>query len=305
MTINNLISFSQDETWPKIIIFWGTHWNERAGLWACQRLIENIKEHLIELSTGTLIIVNGVNERAIEDMVRGMKDESWNILDMNRFFRPNPPKWYWYEYRRSRELMPIIESADYLLDLHSTSWPSYPYAFAENKSIEFTEKLWIGYIVSGWWSIRSWEGWEIKDSPLAWDIESYATEHWAIGITFESGNHNSPDGEENAYQIAINLISRAWMLDPSYYKWISNTTTKIHMTRVYKWTTNDFHYAFNITSNFMSLKEWDIIWYDWDTPVIAPEDCILVMPTLDKNSSDTATGQKDKNIFQIWRYTHI
>jgi hypothetical protein len=32
---------------------------------------------------------------------------------------------------------------------------------------------------------------------------------------------------------------------------------------------------------------------------MAPEDCIIVMPTLDKESIDTATGQKDKNIFQI------
>lgn len=190
---------------------------------------------VLSISRWELFVVSEVNERAIQEWVRWVRDNNIGILDMNRFFRPNPPKMDWYEYKRSRELMPIIEGADYLLDLHSTSWPSEPYAFAENESIRFAEKLWIWHIVSWWWQVQSWDWSEMTDSPLAGDIESYATAHWAIGVTFESGNHDAPDSEKNAYQIALNFMVRAWILDERHYEKISNTTTKIHMTRVYRW----------------------------------------------------------------------
>lgn len=301
--MKNLYLFRGNFPWPTVVIFWWTHWNEASGVIAIKRLIENIQKWIITPKRWALILIAWVNEKALAENVRGIKDSTGTILDMNRFFRPNPPKTDWYEYERSRELMPIIENADYLLDLHSTSGPSEPYAFAENGSIWFAEKLWIWHIVSWWWQIQWWDWSEMTDSPLAGDIESYATSHGAIGVTFESGNHDAPGGEKNAYQVAINFMTQAWILDEKHYKKIHPTTTKIHMTRVYQWINDIFTYAFNITSNFMPLRKWTLIWHDGHICITTPEDCILVMPTLDKNSENTATGQKNKNIFQIWRYS--
>lgn len=302
-TMENLFTFIGPEKWPRVAVLWWTHGNEISGINACSRIIDDMISRVLLISCWELLVVSWVNEVAMKNNVRWIKSNDGSVLDMNRFFRPNPPSTDWYEYERSRELMPIIESADYLLDLHSTSWPSEPYAFAENESIRFAEKLWIWHIVSWWWQIQSWDWSEMTDSPLAGDIESYATAHWATGITFESGNHDAPDGEKNAYQIVLNFMVRAWILDERHYEKISNTTTKIHMTRVYRWFNDIFTYALDIKSNFMPLKEWTLIWHDGDIRVIAPADCILVMPTLDKDSKNTATGQKNKNIFQIWRYT--
>lgn len=300
--MNKLYTFDTRIRWPIVLILWWTHGNEDSWINAIKRIIKELENWELLPIKWVLMLMSGVNEIAIKNNVRWIKNNNGDILDMNRFFRPNPPKTNWYEYERSRELMPIIESVDYLLDLHSTSWPSEPYAFAENESIEFAEKLWIWHIVSWWWHIQSWDGSDMTDSPLAWDIESYATAHWAIGITFESGNHDAPDGEKNAYQIALNFMVRAWILDERHYEKISNTTTKIHMTRVYKWLNDFFTYAFQIKSNFIPLKKWALIWHDGDVHVIAPTDCILVMPTLDNNANNTATGQKNKNIFQIWKH---
>lgn len=301
--MNNLYSFTSKIEWPIVLILSWTHWNESSWINAVKRIIRKLKNWELLLSKWVLMLISWVNEVAIRNNIRWVKEDNIGILDMNRFFRSNPPKMDWYEYERSREIMPVIESADYLLDLHSTSWPSEPYSFAENDSISLAEKLWIWHIVSWWWQIQSWDGSEMTDSPLSGDIESYATAHWTIGITFESGNHDAPDGEENAYQIALNFMTQTWILDESHYKKLSQNTIKIHMTRVYKWLNDIFTYAFQIKSNFMPLKKWALIWHDGNIPVIAPTDCILVMPTLDKNSTNMATGEKNKNIFQIWLHT--
>jgi succinylglutamate desuccinylase len=63
-----------------------------------------------------------VNKRAIDSGIRGIHDENiGGVLDMNRFFQDDPIKKDGYEYFRSRELMPLLQSSDYMLDLHSTS----------------------------------------------------------------------------------------------------------------------------------------------------------------------------------------
>ena len=153
--MNNLITFAGLDKWPRVILLWWTHGNEISGINACSRIIDDMISRVLLISCWELLVVSWVNEVAIKNNVRWIKSNDGSVLDMNRFFRPNPPKTDWYEYERSRKLMP--------------------------------------------------------------------------------------------------------------------------------------------------LKRWTLIWHDGGIPVIAPSDCILVMPTLDKNSDNTATGQKNKNIFQKWK----
>lgn len=302
MSIPRLHSFQGKNQWPQVTIFWWTHGNEISGILATKTLVKNLAWWALKIQSWQLTIVTTVNEEAVKRNVRWVKDKFWKVLDMNRFFQDVPPMNTGYEFLRSRELMPVIEKSHFLLDLHSTSGPSQPFFFAEWPSAEFTLGLWGGDIVSGWSNIRSWNGEKMDYSPLAWDIESYATQHGAIGMTFEAGNHSAPDGSTNAYQVALNFLVKTWVIVNDHYRWLIPTPRHIQMDKTYIWNSDTFTYWFPITSNFTPLTSWQLIGHDDGIPIIAPYDCILVMPWLDPDSNIQANNRKWKNIFQIWTY---
>lgn len=300
MIVDGLLTFYGKESGPTVSIFSWTHGNETSWIFATQKLIRNLKEKRICLKNWTLHIVSHVNKIAVEQWVRWLTDISTGqLLDINRFFQDTPTKMEWYEYLRSRALMPLIDSSNYLLDLHSTSWPSYPYAFAENQSKEFAKLLGIGYIVSWWGSAEEWNETKKNNPSLNGDIESYATNHGVLALTFEAWDHNSPNWEENAYQVCLNLLVKTWLINEEYFLPLSKKRILIQMTHVYTGINDIFTYAFPIQANFTPLKKWELIWHDGDIAVICPYDCVLVMPTLDPNTKIRASNQKDKNVFQI------
>lgn len=78
--------------------------------------------------------------------------------------------------------MGILDTVDFLLDLHSTSGPSIPFLFSERHHLIFAQSLGISHIIGGWNDLGS--------DSTAGDTENYVNARGGVGFTFEAGNHS-------------------------------------------------------------------------------------------------------------------
>ncbi len=259
-------SISNSETNINVLVFSWIHWNETSWIEANKKLATQIIKWEIKILRWSLTLVLEANEQAIEKWVREVEK------NMNRLFTDNI-KNTCYEEARAIDLMKLIRESNYLLDLHSTSWPSIPFAYAEENSLELAKKIWINNIISWWWKLSEKKG----NNNIAWDTENYMNKKWWQAITFEAWNHNNPNWAEISYKILLNFLATLWIIEKKYYKIIEWEKTHTKITWYYTAKTNSFKYAIK-AENFMRLKKWTLIWYDWGLEVKAEEDMILVMP---------------------------
>ncbi len=188
--------------------------------------------------------------------------------NLNRSFLQNG-SWNLYEENIAKEIMPYIETCDYLLDIHSTSASSVPFFFSEIQHREVVETLWIGHIIYGWGSLGS--------DILSGDTESYANSHGKVWLTFESGSHLDDSGKINAYQIIKNLLSKLQMIDKSCFSQISswNNFVKIQWVEVSrngKWQKNES------VNNFSYREKDEIVWTDGDLDIRMQESGFILLP---------------------------
>ncbi len=256
-------SSSEDK---QVLVFSWIHWNETSWIEANKRLASQIIKWEIELLRWRLILVLEANEEAIKQWKREVEK------NMNRLFT-DTTKDTCYEERRAIELMKLIRESDYLLDLHSTSWPSTPFSYAEKNSLELAKKVWINNIISWWWELSEKRG----NDNIAWDAENYMNKKWWQAITFEAWNYYNPDWAIISYKILLNFLVTLWFIDEKYFEEIDWERTHTQITWYYTARTSSFRYAIK-AENFMRLKKWTLIWYDWGLEVIAEEDMVLVMP---------------------------
>lgn len=264
--------------WPTVAIFSWIHWDEISGIKASQKLLNNIKLNKLKILSWKLLLLIWANRKAIKENCRYLNQ------NLNRLFIDNL-SWDWYEFERSRELTGILQECCYLLDLHSTSWPSVPYFFAEMKCFDFAQKLWVPTIV--WWR------WELNSSSTAWDTENYLNIKWWIGLTFESWDHLNKTWTKNAYQVSINYLSTLWMIDNQYFRELHWEEKFLKMKSVYVCKNWKFKFKLKDLNNFVFIKKGVLIGLDWAEEIYAQQDMILVMPNL-------ANPKKWEDVFFVW-----
>lgn len=252
-----------NKNWPVVSIFSWIHWNEKSWIIAVWKFLSQIKSNEISIDKWSIIFVEWANKKAIEQIKRSVKD------NLNRLFIDNL-EWSWYEYYRSRELIWLLQESNYLLDLHSTPWPSIPFLFSEMSNFHFAKELWVSHII--WW----WN--DLGDSSTIWDSENYMNKLGWIWFTFESWDHNSPEWEKNAYQVILNTLSRLWMIDEEYFTPISHKKNYLKVVDVYVCKSWKFEFKIQNLENFSSITKGTLIWLDWNEEVRAEEDMLLVMP---------------------------
>jgi mannose-6-phosphate isomerase-like protein (cupin superfamily) len=102
---------------------------------------------------------------------------------------------------------------------------------------------------------------------------------WWAGLTFESGNHLSPEWKNNSYRALKNFLSSYWIIDESFYSDFNWEKRIIRMSEVYLLKTDNFRYAISNVENFMNIESGTVIWYDGEEAVSYNRDICLVMPT--------------------------
>jgi predicted deacylase len=119
-----VVDLDSGRTGPHVVITALVHGNELCGAWALSRLLERgIRPQSGRLS---LAFVNTLAYRRFDPAQP--KSTRYLDEDLNRLWDPatlDGPRQS-RELERARELRPLIESADWLLDLHSMQLPARP-----------------------------------------------------------------------------------------------------------------------------------------------------------------------------------
>ena len=261
--ISSTYTIDSWKDWPTTTIFSWIHGNEPSWIEAHRRFLNEVEDWVIRILKWRIIWVLEWNQKAVLLNIREIEK------NLNRLFLDENTSTSWYEDRRAQELKWILDESDYLLDLHSTSWASIPFAFVEKEHLEFAKRLWISHLVAWWWELEDW--------ITSWDTENYINSRWWAWITFESWNHNNPKGAEVAYRILLNYLSTLGIIDESHFTAETKERIFINMEKPYLAETDKFTYQIE-PENFMKVSAWTIIAIDWTQEVKAENDMILVMP---------------------------
>lgn len=250
---------------PTVAIFSWIHWDEISGIKAAKKLLSSIRVWKIPIKKGRIMLLIWANRMAIKAGKRYMKD------NLNRLFI-DELQGEWYEYDRSRELKGALKKCEYVLDLHSTSWPSVPYIMTARKHVPLAKTLWIPTMVV-WWD-------ELGSSSITGDTDGYVNSRWWTWFTFEAWDHLSPNWTKNAYRISLNYLAILGLIDEFCFKEMAGDRKYVEMEEIYVCKSGEFGFESTLPENFQSIERGNLIGMDGDTEIRAKKDMILVMPNL-------------------------
>lgn len=248
--------FDSKEPGPNLVVMAGVHGDEKCGLSAFDAILPTFSPLRGRV---TFIIGNPeavkVNQREFEGNLNRMFRQDSEITETQRNT---------YEYKRSRELIPILAEADALLDIHSsTTEHTTPFVICEKQSFEVVSKLPVEIVVSG------------IDVLHPTGTDAFVNLSGGLGICIECGNHN----DSNATSIAVEVVNRFL----TYFNIVegnSNGDTNkqrfVHADWIYKNKGN-----FTLSKDFQEFEkvsEGSIIGLDGKEEIRAPYDGVILFP---------------------------
>lgn len=251
-----------------IMLIGATHGNEPSGYLSNLQLLENIKNRSLILKEGKIILVTKANYKAFE------KNQRCIDIDLNRVISKDFIWKEWFEYERAKEMMSLLDEADYLLDLHSTSGKSEPFLFSEEYCLDIAKNLWVSDIVVGWADI--WE------KSILTDNEWYMHASWKTGFTLEAGSHDNKEWKEVCYRASLNFLSYFGNIDQAYLQ-KSDNLFMVRLYDTYIAQSDVIKYSKKNIENFDVFEKNSDIFSDGDSIVTAEKDLVVVMPTLEEN----------------------
>ena len=191
---------------PHVGVLGAVHGNERCGLAALERLTDAVSSGALAPSAGTWVLVHG-NPEASEAGRRYTQGGA----DLNRLFdfafETNLPRAQWTpEHERAALLRPVLEGLDALLDLHSATWPTPPFAIVNDApaSRELARRLGVGFVTQGW-----------GGPGLLMDRVSIGLlgKQGLPAVSVECGQHDEPDAIEEAWRCTVRFLRASGVLD--------------------------------------------------------------------------------------------
>lgn len=258
---------------PRLLVSGIVHGNEPCGFYAIKKLLQHFADKTLQLNCGTVTLVFA-NVRAFIESKQHI-DHNLNRLFIDSVSKSTPS----IELARAAELRPLYANTDYLLDLHSTTAPTVPFAMCEDSAFDFAKTLGFSPLVVGWGALGA--------ASITGDTETYCNSKGGIGITLECGQRDWPGGADYAYS-AIRTVLNA--LDMCQEKSAPNLATKPAIYRiqsVFSIRSSNFEYARPFHS-FDPLEAGELIGKDEIGPVFAPQECIILMPA---NPKERLIGQ--------------
>ena len=246
-------------------MFCGIHGDEVSGIHAIEKVFYDLFGGTRRLLRGSLTLARA-NELAIAAERRYVKH------NMNRMFRdsygPEIDQGS-YEFQRTQELKPLLQSCDYFLDFHSAPIADEPFVVAEQKAVEFYRHLGIPKIMTGWS--------KFSGGTIGGDTENYANARGAISATLESGSHFDKSSNDVAYRAAISLLSLLGMIEADDGPPTAVEAEVVEMYSVVTKEFDDFRYA-GEASNFKLMRKGQAFAYQNGQPMTVSEDSYLLIP---------------------------
>ncbi len=251
---NNIHTFHSDIPGPSVAVFCGVHGNEKAGIIAVRKYIEDFMP-----KRGTVHFVFA-NPKAIELGVRFIEK------NLNRCFTLQQTAKAHYEEQLAEGLKLLLDDCDALLDLHGyNSEEDRPFAICESNSFDVVKELGTDTVITNLSEI----------STGSTDV--YMHQNGKIGICLECGSNHSP---EKYVPFAMEAISNFL----AYFGITEKVTTspplpqlRLKAIVVAKKETNNFHFDKKYM-NFDKLDPGTVFAKDGNKEYIAPANSCIIFP---------------------------
>ena len=257
ITKQNIIEIKGGRPGKTVAIFCATHGNEKAGVEAVNLVLQDL-----ELSSGKVIFVLA-NPKAYQQNIREVEK------NLNRcFYKENSD--ITYEDQRAKELMPILDSADALLDLHaSNSREATPFIICEQPAYNLASKLDFNIISSGWYNtdIGSTDG--------------YMYDNGKISLCLECGSVFEIEKNINLTKKSILQFLKYFDLIDSKIEYNSNSQRFILINRTGTKKTEKFNFSKDY-ADFEQLEENEIFATDGSEEYVAGENECIIFPRPNK-----------------------
>jgi predicted deacylase len=279
--------FEAARTGPNVTVQALTHGNEVCGAIALDTLLAAS----LRPARGTLTVVfaNVAAYQAFdpsEPFASRCVDEDYNRLwsaDMLDSARQSS------ELARARELRPIYDATDYLLDLHSMTDPCPPLALAGRQRKGLDLALGVGVpehvvIDAGHQAGKRLRDYAFFDDPV--DPRS--------ALLVECGQHWERGAPDVARRATLRFLRHFGMLQDAEAEALAAEGTPppqraIEVTDVITIDSEEFQFAMPVRGLMTVPRKGTLLAQDGDKPVHTPyDDCVLIMPTRRPKKGETA-----------------
>jgi len=280
-------TFSAGRPGPRLLLQALTHGNEVCGAIALDQLL---REGLRPThGTLTLIFANVAAYRRFDrtdPFASRCVDEDFNRLWTSEVLDGSRDS---VELRRARELRPLYDRADYLLDLHSMSDPCPPLAMAglRRKGLELAREIGMPrhVVVDGGHSagkrLRDYAFFDDPDDPRC-------------ALLVECGQHWERAAPEVARQSVLRFLRRFEMLEPRLLDDIVESPASapqrlIEVTTTVTISSDQFAFTMPVQALQTIARAGTAYAMDGGAPIRTPhDDCVLIMPTRRPKRGETA-----------------
>lgn len=280
-------TFAASRPGPHLLIQALTHGNEVCGAIALDRLLREE----VRPARGTLSLVFA-NVDAYQRFDRDRPfasrcvDEDFNrlwtpeVLDSNRVSS---------ELRRARELRPLYERTDFLLDIHSMSEPCLPLAMAGQRSKGIALARALGMPEHIVVDAGHAAGRRLRDFAFFDDEDDPRT-----ALLIECGQHWEAAAPGVAHEAALRFLRHFGAADEA---WLARELDGrrdelqrvIEVTAAVTITSDDFRFTLPVSGLQTIARAGTEYACDGGTRIVTPhDDCVLIMPTRHPKRGETA-----------------
>ncbi len=184
------------------------------------------------------------------------------------------------EARRARELLPFVDAADALLDLHSTTYSARPFFAFRDISRNRALADALGFP----WSHLLLEPSTKHSGTMIIERERFGEpDGAAVAIGVECGSHYARATGETAIQVVLRFLDHFEILDPEFVRRHCRArpleaTTRYRIHEVYRAATDDARFVRPFIG-FEEVRAGETILVDGDRAITAPFDrCAVLWP---------------------------
>ena len=259
---NSIIKKTGDLPGKTLAVFAGVHGNEKAGVFALQKILKEIK-----ITKGVVYFVFA-NLQAIE------KDARCIEKNLNRCFLKGNTG-VTYEDKRAQELMPVLDECDVLLDLHaSPAKKTIPFIICEKNSLDIIKNFDFEIVSFGWNTIE----------PGATD--GYMNEQGKIGICLECGLLHESENKANLAEKSVYQFLQYFDAIDSEIPFSNYKQKVLQVKKAIKKKSEDFKFVRSF-DDFEKLEEDELIASDGNEKYYAKKnECILFANPKNKKIGD-------------------
>lgn len=242
------------------------HGNEPCGARAVQTLRKDLEEGRLHPEAGTLFLIHANPEATSLGRRHTPGGDDLNRLWDFRFVESRRPEVYGYEHRRVLELKGVLAELDILLDVHSASTRTPPFAISNGvgKADEVARGLGVSYLVQSWYGLA--------DKVII----GYLKTQDVPALSVECGAHDDPEIDGKALEISLRFLRETGVLNGS----LSFETQELRTVRVVEAFTKpseDFRFG-EPWAGFQRLLPGTLLGSDRVTEIRVSQACYAVLP---------------------------